>query len=1221
MEDFSYKPIVYDKQYVDSLVESLGNDPLLAQTVMAQATVADLVEQNPELFQSYESMRAGTAPFYLLTEKTASAKPADRALNDIQILRAFVVNPSGEPAREGDLLESFKESLPKEGGRAAGFRAGMAAGAKLGAPIPPANPIAIAAKTLVFPFVGGVIGSELGAEGVDELYRSLVDEDVVIPGVGTASEKAGNTAALAAAFALTPYSISKNIDLGSAGYIKRTDDIYNAVVNKTNFPMKGVTKREIDRALRTEGKGERSARVSRFVENLTSKMGEGARQRPIMTAIHEAGAGAGATGFVYGASQELEGDNPLLEATAEVAGSVAGSLGAGMAVRTGQGLYSVATNLDKLKPVFTEFGQRFQTGGIKKAFYLDRMLDKMGLGENREVVAARIRKLIETAGEDPEEVIQRLSEAGRLLRDENGNPIPLTAGAKSGSPALMLLETELANASEGFATRQSAMSDDAIQAYRGLILSLADSTDGQALQSAAEALQTLFEAGLAGRLSSQNDRVLSAFERTRPDVSQLPPSKRVADGEMTQEQYDALSDNEKISIALFEIADRNLRLARAKERQLWEGLPDYEIRISEEQIPEFIQVYRDLLVGPIEVDNAIIQAGGPALKALIDYSRRISQEAGLEARPDSPAGRAYQQGDDVPSWQETLAEVEASPDLLRSIPKQDLVRLRSLANGAVRTLEAENKGDQARIVGDFARALLNDLENGVTEEAMRLPYQVARSYSRALNDVYTRAFAGDILRTDRTGANRKQPENLLGELIRGGNDPTLQRIRDIQRIGQFAAEEGLEGAVVGPPTRATVSNMHDIHTVLEMMLRSARATARDPNVDGKVNQQELARWMNQNSPILDLFPSLRQDLENLDTAQTLLNNTTERQKDLTKRINSSVTFSNLLPARKGQRATPVSTAVGEALAKKSSGKQTRVASLNNLAKVALTAPEASRQQAIDGLRRGILDYAFIQAGASGAGAGQFKPSVAFNRLFERSVEGTSTGINLSEYMLQKGLMTKEQNDSLRKMLGEMIKFEAAGKQGKLDDVIREAGPIYDLFLRLAGSEAGAQSSRIFGGGGDLISRGAGVRAFRNQLGGIPLMLQMKVYQDLIEDPKLLAAFMSKAANEDSSSKFGQIITNYLAEQGFNIPRRAAPFAVEESLEEETPKPPPPVQESPLAMTTPRPTEPLVQLPPLPQIQGAPQQARPNPQQRMQYAALFPEDEASQMIRGGIGSLG
>ena len=72
MEDFSYKPIVYDKQYVDSLVESLGNDPLLAQTVMAQATVADLVEQNPELFQSYESMRAGTAPFYLLTEKTQS---------------------------------------------------------------------------------------------------------------------------------------------------------------------------------------------------------------------------------------------------------------------------------------------------------------------------------------------------------------------------------------------------------------------------------------------------------------------------------------------------------------------------------------------------------------------------------------------------------------------------------------------------------------------------------------------------------------------------------------------------------------------------------------------------------------------------------------------------------------------------------------------------------------------------------------------------------------------------------------------------------------------------------------------------------------------------------------------------------------------------------------------------------------------------------------------
>lgn len=56
------------------------------------------------------------------------------------------------------------------------------------------------------------------------------------------------------------------------------------------------------------------------------------------------------------------------------------------------------------------------------------------------------------------------------------------------------------------------------------------------------------------------------------------------------------------------------------------------------------------------------------------------------------------------------------------------------------------------------------------------------------------------------------------------------------------------------------------------------------------------------------------------------------------------------------------------------------------------------------------------------------------------------------------------------------------------------------------------------------------------------------------------------------------------------------------------------------MQEPRPTA-QMQLPPLPQPQAAAPAAAPNPQARQQYAAMFPNEGVSQMIKGGIGSLG
>ena len=73
-------------------------------------------------------------------------------------------------------------------------------------------------------------------------------------------------------------------------------------------------------------------------------------------------------------------------------------------------------------------------------------------------------------------------------------------------------------------------------------------------------------------------------------------------------------------------------------------------------------------------------------------------------------------------------------------------------------------------------------------EGASAAYEVARAYSRALNDTYTRAFAGDLLAVQKSGAERLSPELLAHRLLQGGSDPTLLRIQELRGMSDFAED-------------------------------------------------------------------------------------------------------------------------------------------------------------------------------------------------------------------------------------------------------------------------------------------------------------------------------------------------------------------------------------------------------------------------------------------------
>jgi hypothetical protein len=1136
-------PITLSQDELDAFVRELGGSNK-AIPVLAQEIAAALEEEQPEYFTGgYARLRNGTATVFELTEGTAELTPDQRALSDVDIIRSFLVNPDGKPIREGSFGEGFKKETPRQVGAFGGAVAGAKLGTAMTAGVPPVTPPTIALKFGV-PIVTTLVGAIGGQGAVDYFQEKLMgEEDLILPGTA-ADEEMGKTAATVAGFFATPWAISKNVNFGAAQYLDNLAKMNDEVVPLASKAYRGdqaamqaITSPAMQEALRTGGQGTRKLRFIRGSERMLSKTAEEARKNPLLTATAEAGFGAGATVGAGFAEEKYEGET-IPRLVSETVGGIAPGLVLPSVVRGGISLFK---NYDQIGPFFRDVKRRFDQGGIRAVV--------SGVKEKRlQKATDRLRLLLEGSGEDVDFIIEQLEATGRALRDEAGNPIELTAGAKAGSPTLLAIEKYLENIAPRLGADRAAAAESAIESIRAQVLLMSQSGDREALEASAQTLNDLFNAGLTERLSTRTENLLEAYRRVGGEDER---------------------SNAELGQALYDIASAELRKARDQETQLWEAIPEYTIDMFGAERPAFIDVWSRLPSTP-EKQELIIADLAPLNKFV---NRKAEESQGFETMMGA-----------------TLSSTE-------------LVDMRSVATELARTLRSQGKNNSARIAGEFAEAILEDLQR-IPDESISQAYTAAREFSKALNDVYTRAFTGDVLATQRTGAERIPVETLMDRLLRGGADPTLMRIRDLQKVAQFAADEGLEGAE---------QTMANIDTVYEAMLRSARAKALDPTATGKINEKALYDWIRDHSELLDMFPALRSDLENLNTAQVLLNRTATYNKQKEAKIRRQVNFQNLL----GENAESPVFAVSQAL---SAGNRAPLKSLDNLTRVAMRAPEAEQSGAKKALQGAILEWVMTKGGSTGT---RFSPSAMWESLTD-PIRGTGTdGVSLLDYMKNKGLMSDVEAKNLDSMLREMIKYEAGLNAGTIDQLAENSGPVFDLFLRISGAKLGTMGSDILGGGNQsLVAAGAGSKAMREVFANIPLALQMDVMLDLIRDPKLLAMYLKKPASEKEKLNLVNRVTDYFKKKGLDVTRRggaATARELEEDIEQAVTAPV--IEEEPVPAPPPPTREPLVQLPPLPQIQGAPQQARPNPQQRMQYAALFPEDEASQMIRGGIGSLG
>jgi len=1179
-DPINLNPVTIGTEQMDQINQLFVDEKGGAEPILAEQLTSEVAVDYPNLI-TYQGLRDGTAPLFSQLPQFADLAPEDRGLSNAQIISLFAVDEQGDPIQEGTFAGGVKREILPSVFSLAGAKLGAEAGMAAQAPIPPAGPWGVAAKVAI-PTVTTIIGAFGGYKAGEGTTDALFGpEKPVTPG-SMAAYEAGKTMGGAIGWLPMPYMISSNVSFGAAQYL---DNLVN---------------------LTPGAKGPLSTRMIAGAEKLLSKTGTAARAAPIPTAIIETTAGLGAAGGAYTAEALDPGDAGTRLAL-EIPGGISGAI--------------IADRVTALLP------------NLKKAAQLPGKVvrGEFKIGQRRQQAAVnRIIDILEAEGEDVDAIIERLASKefdDVLIDPDSGKPITLTAGMKANSPALMAIEASLAQTSPGLGKERSAKNVQANNALRNTIAALVATGNPEALQMAAQLAEEVFSAGMTNRMQRAAANVISASER----VGGTDPQSNIA-----------------LSQKLFDLASTQLTQARNQEKKLWGAVDDVDITVfrdadgNEIAQPNFLTSWESSMPKTEEAAAEINKKLAP-LSRFVDRKRG---ELGLDgdgvdlppmtdefqARFDAVRSALK----DVPADQRDAFIKTEQDKLLRTTPETEegkffanleglrgadldaadipplttteATEMRQLALNLSRQLTATGDYNAARIASNFADGLLDDLNNGIPE-GENAAYDIARAYSKSLNDTFTRAFAGRALEKGKTGAERIAPELLAQRLMTGGSDPTYLRVKEINDIGKFAIDNGFEGAEnVAASIRGTQ----------EMIIRNARAAAFDPQT-GEINVKSLQKWMNANSELLDTYPALRADLNNAARANTVLLGRQMQNKSAEAAMRGQITFKNLLPS---DTESPTF-AVARALA---SGQKAPVRSLNNLMDVVKNAPEDLQADAASGLKHSILEWAMTKGGATSR---SFSPRSMYDNLFSK-IPNANSNISAMDWMLSNGVIEEKQANQLKKYLTEMVRLEVMDSQGTLGDIVEGAGPMLDFYLRITGSALGTRMQGLLpggGGSGSLVAASAGSKAMRNIFEKVPESMKMDVMSEMMENPELLAAMMRKPRNDAEKLRLAGVMGTVLDKLGFTsveptrVGRRAVPqilsddevepIEVEQEVIEESSVRPTVVQPPVPAQAVAQPTTAVASAtPPPPPAPSA-------PVDRARFAAMFPEDRD---LIAGIGSL-
>jgi hypothetical protein len=969
-------------------------------------------------------------------------------------------------------------------------------------------------------------------------------------------------------------------------------------------------------------------RVSRFI----SGVGEAARKYPKT--------------FLYG----------------EAHGALGSALGAGTAEsmypgEAGPGLVGEVAG-GVLSPT------RWLTNGMVSAIDALRVVKSTYSPDARQSRAAEyLQRILEEGGEDIPKLVTRLKQNLNLV-DEKGNPITPSAAQKTGSLPLTMLEKLLTKQIPSYGGENMAQGRQALEAYSLLVRNMKNIGTPEALQTAAAMEKQGFESLLDGRLAAADAASAARIKNITKDT----PEARKAIGQIVKDNTEgALRDSRDYEKLLWEDAVK--RLAMGGEPEAAKELQFLKSEFVKRKDSSGKTVYEHKTARTLASPRAGVpeqpvimfedwfekvkdpRTGRMVLGVSPRHRERILQQMGPEYSTTVPRVRPNQTlhtyldlvstttpellNELVPSSLQKLMARLGAEDSTISLYKNnkrlgkmesgvpgpgqgfdadpidvyDLIDMRSNMLRVAREYGGKGEVNNARIYGELAESLLDDIagagQRAAKPEAVAA-FGAARQFSRSLNDVFTRTFAGQATSTapgavTKTGAEKLPPELLVTRAFGSNSDVTalrMEELMDASKLIKTTYDDVVQRFGRDSPQAQQLKPFYEKNKgrpggITDALARVMRLAAADSiGADGKLNFEKLNRFVANNKPILEKL-GVAKDLNDVLIAENLARGIADENSSIMRTANAEKAWADVLK----YEGNPVR-ALADVLASKSP-----IKGVQNMAKLA----QRGGPEAVAGLKSTLYDYAFEKAG----GLNNFSPTKFYSIMFDEVVPNGQSLVNI---MRTQGLMSAQESNNFKRLIYPMQRIEQSmGSKRMLAD---EGESLEDmaltLGLRIMGSGVGRGIQQMTpggGGGASMVAASAGSKYLRDMVQRMPRVFVKQIIQDATQDPELMALLLTKPKTQIERFRVARSLHSYLAAAGLN-------YATFDEKEPQEPRP-----------TAPGASQMLRALPPAPPTTGVPNLmgkppgpaappkpgGAPGPQSGVNFQSLFPFDSISPML--------
>jgi len=1215
-----------------------------------------------------EALQNGTHPLLDQLDRYKGLAPEQRNISDEEILTLFTnvqdfgkYDPSDDSflgPRTKAIAAGAAREIPETIGAGAGFKGGLALATPIAAMIPPIGLPGLALKGIVYG-VGGIGGAIAGALAAGEIEDAVIGEAApVVPSL-EGQYRGGETGMIALSMLASPWKLAPSIpkaktgaieflenfkNVSSGKYTNVADEAFQLAARDAGLSEKAAAKlfenarnaRQIASergqmfggALGTDlgftkfnpagylfdpRKGPVSARVVGGIEGGIEKSMAAARDKPGRFLAAEA-AVAGGSGLGAAIAQ----DAAPYDEGARIGGELIGSLVVPIPVQL-----TVDSGPEIMRGVFRTMKEWWGKGtdetarqGIMRGKLekdaAERILAAIQKSQEYEPrINPETGEVIETAEEQLNRFIAALGKAASEERKgPDGKPITLTVAdlAKMEglpfSPTMQTIQQELAKSSADLRAATGSGREELLSGANNAIRALASTGDPAALAMAARIQQGLFEQNILDGIDNGVTNLFGAASRVLGRDANLPSART------------------ELSEKLYGVLKGQIALSKTRERRLWADVKNFPLT-------EFYARNGQQINQP----NVLQLLGRPSSRNGLNFSSK-----GAQGEFNAALGQYKEDFDDLATYfQDGRGRNPATAQ-----------KFYEMRNGLQDKAAALRRAGDIQTAGYLDRvndALLRDLtgqRNGVSE-----PYNIARAYTFARNNVFTRSFLSDLQGVDRNRGLIMDPQNLLDMAFRGGNLSTAKRFDQIRAAGRFLIDEAgfTEEAVramdsdqiMQAALRDSLNQIVDKKTVTNPATGEAVETF-------VVNPTKLENWRKKpgTKELYALIPDLEVDLANAQSAQRAFDGMLD---DVTLRMKPSEA------ARRGMTDEQLTDHYGTkafqwVLQYEDPGKAVAQALAAEKPSLALNAlyrmvneadykgADFTKEQALQGLKSAIFNNALRKANNT---AGLPNGDVLQRELFTQ-IPGVdpSAKLSMSDFLIRKGLATEDEMDEVQKMVKTIRGIDEAFATNNFENVLFKNPSMAKLFyIRIAGATAGAaaqnQLKKFLGMpqmSGGLIAEQTGSDLVQRLLLRGPETQRIKVMTQMFSNPKLLAAMMKDIQDakmkDNALTAIEKIVAPLARQTGRRLPLGIR--AVDEDLTEEyeapeqAAPPPPPVRQPTLppanqqgALVPPAqlPTQGSGAAPSPTQFASATPQSPPSTLSgtvdRARFAALFPED--------------